>query len=57
MFLKPYKPINLFDKENSVRGTQPTGTDLTINQIGRSKGRGVEYQIGVPTQIFLQVVH
>ena len=44
-----YKPINLFDKENSVRGTQPTGTDLTINQIGRSKGRGVEYQIGVPT--------
>ena len=41
-----FKIINLYNTATSSRGTQNTGSDSSINTIGRAKSRGFEYVAG-----------
>ena len=48
-----YKKVRLLDTEHSTRGTALTNNDGTIFDIGRAKSRGIEYNSGDASGVFM----
>ena len=48
-----YKIVSLKDAEHSTRGTALTNNDGTIYDIGRAKSRGIEYNAGTASGVFM----
>jgi len=48
-----YKKVRLLDTEHTTRGTALVNNDGTIHDIGRAKTRGIEYNSGTATGVFM----
>ena len=48
-----YKKVRLVDEEHSTRGTALSNNDGTVQDIGRAKSRGIEYNAGTASGVFL----
>ena len=48
-----YKKVRLLDEEHSTRGTTLTSNDGRIFDIGRAKSRGIEYNSGTASGVFM----
>ena len=48
-----YKKVRLLSKKHSTRGTELSNNDGTIYDIGRAKTRGIEYNAGTASGVFL----
>jgi len=48
-----YKKVRLVDTEHSTRGTALTNNDGTIYDVGRAKSRGIEYNSGDASGVFM----
>jgi len=48
-----YKKVRLLDTEHSTRGTALVNNDGTVQDIGRAKSRGIEYNSGTASDVFM----
>ena len=48
-----YKKVRLLDTEHSTRGTALVNNDGTVFDIGRAKSRGIEYNSGTASDVFM----
>ncbi len=48
-----YKKVRLVDTEHGTRGTVQTNADGTVYDIGRAKTRGIEYNSGTASTVFM----
>ena len=48
-----YKVVRLLDEEHSTRGTVLVNNDGTVQDIGRAKTRGIEYNSGNASDVFM----
>jgi hypothetical protein len=48
-----YKKVRLVDTEHGTRGTEQVNADGTVYDIGRAKSRGVEYNAGNASTVFM----
>ena len=48
-----YKKVRLLSKKHSTRGTELSNNDGTVYDIGRAKSRGIEYNAGTASGVFM----
>jgi len=48
-----YKKVRLVDTEHGTRGTEQVNSDGTVYDIGRAKSRGIEYNAGTASGVFM----
>ena len=48
-----YKKVRLVDTEHATRGTVQVNSDGTVYDIGRAKSRGIEYNSGTASTVFM----
>ena len=51
-----YKKVRLVDTEHTTRGTVLVNNDGTVYDIGRAKTRGIEYNAGTASGVFMSTV-